>query len=86
MVEIGEILKLKRIFALVFIIALFVVSIVVLSAPNVKAQDNTSDARVLSYSFYVAPSDTSLAYQAGDLVVSGRSTEQWDQATYQRHD
>ncbi len=63
--------KLKRIFALVIIMALFMMSIVVLSAPNVKAQNNTSDARVLSYSYYVAPSDTSLAYQSGDLVAVG---------------
>ena len=40
-----------------------------LSVPRVKAQ--TSEAQVLSYSWYVAPADTNQAEYVGDLVAVG---------------
>jgi hypothetical protein len=49
--------------------ALVLAAFTVLSAPNVKA--GTSEAKVLSYSWYVAPSNTVLAAEAGDLVIVG---------------
>jgi hypothetical protein len=64
---------LKKILASVSIVVLVLaMSIMMLSAPNVKAQGSTSDVQVLSYSWYTAPESTPLGgVEYGDLVVVG---------------
>ena len=59
----------KKIIAVVAVAALLLAAFNVFSFPNVKA--DASEANVLSYSWYVAPSNTVLAQSAGDLVVVG---------------
>ncbi len=60
---------LKKIITAVIIVALVLAAFTVLSTTPVKAQ--ASEAQVLSYTWYVAPADTSLAEYAGDLVAVG---------------
>jgi hypothetical protein len=54
---------------MVIIAVLVLAAFSMLSTQSVKA--DTSEARVLSYSWYVAPSTTVLASEAGDLIVVG---------------
>ena len=61
----------KKIFALVITVALLVSSLIIVLAPTLKAQGNTSDVQVQSnYSWYLAP-NADLAGAAGDFVVVG---------------
>lgn len=53
------------------IIALILPTLSVFSATNVKAQASTSQAQVVSYRSYTAPSNTILASAAGDFIVVG---------------
>jgi len=59
----------QKIIVVTILAALVLAAFTVLPAPNVKA--GTSEAKVLSYSWYVAPSNTVLAAKAGDLVIVG---------------
>ena len=59
----------KKIITVVIVVALILAAFNILSAPQVKAQ--TSEAKVLSYSWYVAPADTTQAEYIGDLVAVG---------------
>ena len=60
----------RRILVALALVILIVSSISILSVPPAKA--DTSDVRVLSYSWYVAPANTpTQAQYAGDLVVVG---------------
>ena len=59
----------KKIITLVIISALVLAAFSVLPMQSVKAA--TSDVNVLSYSWYVAPSNTVLASAPGDLIVAG---------------
>ena len=52
---------------MVIIAALVLAAFSVLSTQSVKAA--TSEANVLSYSWYVAPSNTVLASAPGDLII-----------------
>ncbi|MGD0203244.1 MAG: FxLYD domain-containing protein [Candidatus Bathyarchaeia archaeon] len=58
----------KKIITAVILVALIVAAFSMLSAPTVKA--NTSEAKVLSYSWYVTP-DSIIAEYVGDLVAVG---------------
>jgi hypothetical protein len=60
---------LKKIISIVVIAILVLTAFSVLSAPKVKAQ--TSEVQILSYSWYAAPTDTTLSEYAGDLVAVG---------------
>jgi hypothetical protein len=60
---------LKKILVALALVILIVSSASLLSAPNVKA--DPSEARILSYSWYVAPSTSIQAQYAGDLIVVG---------------
>jgi flagellar basal body-associated protein FliL len=60
---------LKKIITMVIIAALVLAAFSMLSTQSVKA--DTSEARVLSYSRYVAPSTTVIASEADDLIVVG---------------
>jgi hypothetical protein len=60
---------LKKIITAVILIVLIVASFSMLSAPRVKA--DTSEAKVVSYSWYEAPSDTVIAGYIDDLVAVG---------------
>jgi len=55
---------------MVIIAALVLAAFSILSTQNVKA-DSTSEARVLTYTSYVAPSNTVLASESGDYIVVG---------------
>jgi flagellar basal body-associated protein FliL len=55
---------------MVIIAALVLAAFSMLSTQNVKA-DSTSEARVLTYTSYVAPSNTVLASESGDYIVVG---------------
>lgn len=59
----------KKILVTLALVILIVSSVRILSAPQVKA--DPSEARILSYSWYVAPSTTIQAQYAGDLIVVG---------------
>ena len=59
----------KKIITAVILAVLILAAFNMLSAPSVKAQ--TSEAKILSYSWYVAPADTVLAEYIGDLVAVG---------------
>ena len=59
----------KKIITAVILVALILAAFNALSAPRVKAQ--TSEAKVLSYTWYAAPADTTLAEYVGDLVAVG---------------
>ncbi len=61
--------NLKKILAFVILVVLALASFNVLSLPHVKAQ--TSEAQVLSYSWYVAPSTTTSAEYVNDLIAVG---------------
>jgi len=61
---------LKKVITTVILVALILASFTtILSASRVKA--DLSEARILSYSWYIAPSTTVLAQNPGDLVVVG---------------
>ncbi|MGD0450563.1 MAG: FxLYD domain-containing protein [Candidatus Bathyarchaeia archaeon] len=59
----------KKILIALALVALVISSVSLLSAPNVKA--DPSEAQILSYSWYVAPTTTTLAQYIGDLIVVG---------------
>ena len=59
----------KKIITTVLLVVLIVAAFSILSAPHVKAQ--TSQAKILSYTWYTAPADTVLAGYIGDLVAVG---------------
>jgi hypothetical protein len=61
--------NLKKIITMVIIAALVLAAFSMLSTQSVKA--DTSEARVVSHSWYVAPSTTVIASTAGDLIVVG---------------
>lgn len=60
----------KKILAAIILVALVLSVFTALSASYVKAQDQTTGAKILSYSSYIAPSNSVLASQ-GDLIVVG---------------
>jgi len=66
-----ERLTLKKTIAFLIIIALILPALSVFIASSVKAQASTSEAQVISYRSYTAPSNTVLATAAGDLIVVG---------------
>jgi hypothetical protein len=66
-----ERLTLKKTIAVLIIIALILPALSVFIASSVKAQGSTSEAQVISYRSYAAPSNTVLATAAGDLIVVG---------------
>ena len=68
MFEVGN---LKKIISAVILVILVLASFSMLSPSKVNAQANTSEATVLSYSWYVAPANTILAEWPGDLVAVG---------------
>lgn len=59
----------KKILIAIALIVLIISSISLLSAPHVKA--DPSEAKILSYSWYVAPSTSTQAQYYGDLIVVG---------------
>ena len=59
----------KKILAALVLVILIVSSLSLLSMPRVKA--DSSEAQILSYSWYVAPATTTLAQYVGDLIVVG---------------
>ena len=66
----------KKIIATVILLALILAAFTtVLSPPGVRAQGQTSgqtsEAKVLSYSWYISPANTVLALEAGDIVAVG---------------
>jgi hypothetical protein len=61
--------NLKKTIVVVILAALTLAAFSMLPAPNVRAA--ASEAQVLSYSWYVAPSGTLMAAEAGDLIVVG---------------
>ena len=66
----------KKIITTVILLALILAAFTtVLSPPGVRAQGQTSgqtsEAKVLSYSWYIAPENTVLALEAGDIVAVG---------------
>jgi hypothetical protein len=61
--------NLKKILVALALVALILVQITLMSAPHVKA--DASEAKILSYSWYLAPSNTVRAQFVGDLVVVG---------------
>jgi hypothetical protein len=63
--------NLKKILSLVIIVGLALASFNILSLPHVSAQ--TTAAQILSYSSYIAPSTTSSAEYADDLIVVGEA-------------
>jgi hypothetical protein len=66
-----ERLTLKKTIAFLIIIALILPALSAFTASTVKAQGSTSEAQVVSYRSYAAPSNTVLASAAGDLIVVG---------------
>lgn len=61
---------LKKLIGLIFLLALTLTVLIVMPPPNAKA-DN-SEARILTYSYYTAPSNVpTIASSAGDLIVVG---------------
>ena len=64
-----ELAHMKKTIAVMIIAALILAAIPALMLPNAKA--DASEARVLTNSFYVAPSSGFMASKAGDLVVVG---------------
>jgi hypothetical protein len=63
---------LKKIITAVILVALILAAFTtVLSVPRVRAQGQTSEAKVLSYSWYISPPNTVLALEAGDIVAVG---------------
>jgi hypothetical protein len=65
------VLALNKMLVLLVIAALIVPPLVFQSAPNVRAQANIADVRILSYSNYTAPSTTTLANSTGDFILVG---------------
>jgi hypothetical protein len=61
--------NLKKILSLVIIVVLALASFNILSLPHVSAQ--TTAAQILSYSSYIAPSTTTSAEYANDLIAVG---------------
>ena len=59
----------KKIIAVVIIGALILATFTILQTPSVRAQ--TSQAQVLSYSWYIAPTGSTLAQYSGDLIAVG---------------
>lgn len=59
----------KKIITAIITAALLLAAFNTLSAPSARA--DTSEAKVLSYSWYVAPSNTVLAIYVGDLIAVG---------------
>ncbi len=66
-----ERLTLKKTITFLIIVALILPSLALFSATTVKAQGSISEAQVVSYRSYAAPSNTVLASAAGDLIVVG---------------
>ena len=64
-------LTLKKTITFLIIVALVLPSLALFSQSIVKAQGNTSEAQIVSYRSYTAPSNTVLAAAAGDLIVVG---------------
>jgi hypothetical protein len=60
---------LKKIFVTLALVILIISSISLLSFPHVKA--DTSEAQILSYSWYVSTSSNTFAQYIGDLIVVG---------------
>jgi hypothetical protein len=61
--------NLKKTIVVVILAVLTLAAFSMLSGPSVRA--NTSEANILSYSWYVAPSSTVIAAEVGDLIVVG---------------
>ena len=61
--------NLKETVAVIILAVLVVAAFSMLSAPSVRAE--ASEAHVLSYSWYVAPANTVIAENAGDLIAVG---------------
>ena len=61
--------NLKKILVALALVVLVLTQITLLSAPNVKA--DASEAKILSYSWYIAPSNSVRAQYVGDLIVVG---------------
>lgn len=59
----------KKIVTALVLVILVIGSFAALSAPRVKAQ--TTSAKVLSYSWYISPSNTQLAQYIGDIIAVG---------------
>ena len=59
----------KKLISALFLTFLIVTSIGMFTFPKVNAQ--TSEATVVSFSWYVAPADSNMAYNPGDLIVVG---------------
>jgi flagellar basal body-associated protein FliL len=66
-----ERLTLKKTITFLIIVALILPSLMMFSTSTVKAQGSTSEAQVVSYRSYTAPSNTNLGATAGDLIVVG---------------
>ena len=60
----------KKTITMLIIAALVLAAFSMVYTQSVKA-DSTSEVRILSYSYYVAPSNTILASEAGDLIIVG---------------
>jgi len=60
---------LKKIIAVVVLVALILATLAFLPLPTVKA--GASEVKVLSYSYYTAPANPVLAQNPGDIVVVG---------------
>ena len=59
----------KKVLVALALVVLIISSVPLLSSPNVKA--DPSEAKIVSYSWYVAPSTTTQAQYIGDLIVVG---------------
>ncbi len=68
-----ERLTLKKTIAILIIVSLILPTLSVFTALSVNAQTqgSTSEAQIISYRSYAAPSNTVLASAAGDLIVVG---------------
>ncbi|MGD0643322.1 MAG: FxLYD domain-containing protein [Candidatus Bathyarchaeia archaeon] len=61
--------RIARYFGFFFLAALLLIAFNMLSTQSVRA--DTPEARILSYSWYVAPSNTVIAAAVGDLIAVG---------------
>jgi hypothetical protein len=60
---------LKKILTTIVLVVLIIGSFAALAAPHVRAQ--TTEAKILSYSWYISPSNTQLAQYVGDIIAVG---------------
>ena len=63
--------NLKKILTAVILTALILATFIMLTAPAPSVRADTSEVNVVSYSWYVAPSNTIMAENPGDLVAVG---------------